>query len=138
VRVEPDLLDGRNEGIEEGGAEIDESVGGDEGGGHRRLVLRPVILAEGVESEEREHSTRNPLPDSHFHFRKLEIPIPHTDTRRKLNLSTIIDIENKIARPLRTRNVFYLFNPGRRIQRFPSTLSQLSLRFHRNASGLEF
>jgi len=71
VRVEPDLLDRRNEGLEEGGAEIDDSVGRDEGGGHRRFVLRPVILAEGVESEEREHSPRNPLPNSHFHFRKL-------------------------------------------------------------------
>lgn len=84
VRVEPDLLDGRNEGIEEGGAEIDDSVGGDEGGGHRRFAVRPVILAEGVESEEREHSTRNPLPDSHFHFRKLEFQFSTNREKQKI------------------------------------------------------
>lgn len=65
--VEPDLFNGGNEGIEEGGAEVDEGVGGDEGGGERRFVVGAVILAEGVESEDREHSARNPLPNSHFH-----------------------------------------------------------------------
>lgn len=45
VGVEPDLFNGGNEGIEEGGAEVDEGVGGDEGGGERRFVVGAVILA---------------------------------------------------------------------------------------------
>ena len=65
--VEPDFVDGRDEGIQEGGSEVDESVGGDEGGGDGGFPLGAVVLAEGVESEEWDHSPRNPSPNSHFH-----------------------------------------------------------------------
>lgn len=92
MRVEPDLVDGRNEGVEEGGAEIDESVGGDESGGHRRFVIGAVILAEGVESEEREHSPRNPLPNSHFHFPQTLKFEFHT---QKIELKPTTDKENE-------------------------------------------
>lgn len=48
--IEPDLMDRRHERIEEGGSEIDESVGGEKSGGDRRLPWQPVILVESVKS----------------------------------------------------------------------------------------
>lgn len=66
--VEPDLVDGGDEGVEEGGTEIDEGVGGDEGGGDGGFPLRSVILAERVECQQWQHSPRNPSPNSHLHL----------------------------------------------------------------------
>lgn len=57
--IEPDFMDRRNERIEEGGSEIDESVGGEKSGGDRRFPWQPVILVESVKSQQRQHSPRH-------------------------------------------------------------------------------
>lgn len=57
--IEPDFMDRRNERIEEGGSEIDESVGGEKSGGDGRFPWQPVILVESVKSQQRQHSPRH-------------------------------------------------------------------------------
>lgn len=59
MRIEPDFMDRRNERIEEGGSEIDESVGGEKSGGDGRFPWQPVILVESVKSQQRQHSPRH-------------------------------------------------------------------------------
>lgn len=57
--IEPDLMDRRNDRIEEGGSEVDDSVGGEKSGGDRRFPWQPVILVDGVKSQQRQHSPRH-------------------------------------------------------------------------------
>lgn len=69
MRIEPDFMDRRNERIEEGGSEIDESVGGEKSGGDRRFPWQPVILVESVKSQQRQHSPRHsPSSSSSLHL----------------------------------------------------------------------
>lgn len=69
MRIEPDFMDRRNERIEEGGSEIDESVGSEKSGGDRRFPWQPVILVESVKSQQRQHSPRHsPSSSSSLHL----------------------------------------------------------------------
>lgn len=55
MRIEPDLINGRDDGLKKSRAQIDESIGGNKPGGDWGLPLEPVVLAESVKRQQWQH-----------------------------------------------------------------------------------
>lgn len=67
MRIEPDFLNRWKNMVEKSWAQVDESIGGDESGGDARFPVEPVILADGVKCQQRQHSVRSRPSISNHH-----------------------------------------------------------------------
>lgn len=57
MRVEPDLIDWRKDGIKYARSQVNESVGDEESSSDRRLPWVAIVLGEGVKGQKWNHSS---------------------------------------------------------------------------------